>query len=76
MPQSDPEEHLHGEPDGDVQKNKGHGDKPGGHQYRPEGEPDRPVRKGLQSPPAVVTVLEGAGVGVTSSSPVPYVSTI
>ncbi len=57
-PQSDTKEHLHGEPDGDVEKDKGHGDKPGDRHNRPQGEPDQPVDDGLRSRLAV-----GAGLG-------------
>jgi len=48
-PQPDPEEHLHGELDGNVEKDKGHRDKPGNRHDWPQGEPDQPVDGGLRS---------------------------
>ena len=63
-PQSDPEEHLHGEPDGDVEKDKGHGDKPGDRHQWPQGEPDQPVDDGLRS---WLAVTGGIGRGVSPS---------
>jgi len=63
-PQSDPEEHLHCEPDGHVEKDKGHGNKPGDCHQWPQGEPDQPVDDSLR---AWLAVAGGLARGVLPS---------
>lgn len=62
--QPDREKHLHGEPDGDVEKDKRYGNKAGDRHYWPQAEPDQPVDDGLRS---WLSVAGGFGHGVSPS---------
>jgi len=72
--QSDPEERLNDELDGEVGKHERNSDKRGDRHDGPEGERDQPLSKGLPRLAVVVVLLEDAAVAVASRSLSPHVS--